>query len=200
MTKREFLAALEARLSGLPEADKRESLEYYSEIIADRIDDGLTEEEAVAAVGSLDSIVGGILSDVPLTKIVKEKVKPKRKMNALEIVFLILGAPIWLSLVLALVLMVLSCYLVLWSVVVTFYTVTLSLGIFGLTGVAGIVFFGVKGELMGGLFLLGAGLVCAGLAILFFYLSSLVAKGVITLGKAMVIGMKRLFVGKETVK
>lgn len=200
MTKSEFLSALEARLSGLPEEDKRESLEYYAEMIDDRIEDGIPEEEAVNAIGSVDSVVSEILSNVPLTKIVKEKVKPSRKIGAWEIVLLVLGSPLWLSLVLALAAVVLSCYLVLWSVVLTFYAVTLSLGVGGLAGIAVMILFGVRGELTAGLLMLGAGLVCAGLAILFFHLSNLVARGVIALSRVMAAGMKRLFAGKEAAK
>lgn len=60
MTKFEFLAALEARLPGLSEADRRKTLEYYSEMIDDRTDDGLSQEEAVEAIGSLDDLVSEI--------------------------------------------------------------------------------------------------------------------------------------------
>lgn len=62
MTKIEFLTALAARLSGIPADDRQKSLEYYAEMIDDRIDDGLSEEEAVNAVGSMDAIVEEILS------------------------------------------------------------------------------------------------------------------------------------------
>ena len=37
MTKSEFLSALENRLSGLPKDDVQKSIDYYSEIIDDRM-------------------------------------------------------------------------------------------------------------------------------------------------------------------
>ncbi|MBR5538496.1 MAG: hypothetical protein IKU61_01205 [Clostridia bacterium] len=54
MNKQEFLEELRKGLSGLPKEDVRERLNFYGEIIDDRIEEGLTEEEAVfgAFVGS----------------------------------------------------------------------------------------------------------------------------------------------------
>ena len=57
MDKHDFLMQLQNRLSGLPQEDIEERLNFYNEMIDDRIEDGLSEEEAIAAVGSLDEIV-----------------------------------------------------------------------------------------------------------------------------------------------
>ena len=57
MTKIEFLLALSERLSGLPKEEKLERLNFYSEMIEDRIEEGLSEEEAVAAVGTIDELI-----------------------------------------------------------------------------------------------------------------------------------------------
>ena len=63
MNKKEFLAALRAGLAGLPEADVQHWLDFYSEIIDDRMEEGMTESEAVADVGSVHTIVTQILSE-----------------------------------------------------------------------------------------------------------------------------------------
>ena len=60
MTKQEFLSRLREGLSGLPEDDIAERLTFYGEMIDDRIEDGLSEEEAVAEVGSVDDIAAQI--------------------------------------------------------------------------------------------------------------------------------------------
>lgn len=196
MTKDEFLSALGSRLSGIPSEDRRKSLEYYSEIIDDRMEDGLSQEEAVEALGSVEDIVLTILSDISLGKLVKEKVTPKGRW---ETVLLVLGAPLWLSAALALACLVLSVYLMLWSAVASLYAVTASLGATAAAGLIAMVLLAARGELLAGLFLLGGGLVCAGLTILVFHLSSLAAKGTIALSKLAVTGVKRLFLRKETV-
>ena len=43
MTKQEFLRELWNRLTELPQEDVEKSLDYYSEMIDDRVEDGLTE-------------------------------------------------------------------------------------------------------------------------------------------------------------
>lgn len=78
MTKLQFLLSLHNKLSGLPQNEIEERLNFYSEMIEDRIEDGLSEEEAVSEIGTVDEIAEQIVSDIPLTKIVKEKIKPKR--------------------------------------------------------------------------------------------------------------------------
>ena len=98
MNKYEFLGRLRERLVGLPPKDIEKSLDYYAEIIADRVEDGMSEEEAVAALGTLDEIVAQILEDTPLPKLVKEKVRPKRALRTWEILLIVLGFPLWLPL------------------------------------------------------------------------------------------------------
>lgn len=73
MNKKEFLDSLRGRLEGLPQEDIKRSLEYYSESIDDRIEDGLTEEEAVLALGSMEEIVAQIYAESSQTEEKEEK-------------------------------------------------------------------------------------------------------------------------------
>ena len=57
MNKTQFLEELSRRLEGLSDAERRIALDFYAELISDRMEDGMTEEEAVAALGSIDQIV-----------------------------------------------------------------------------------------------------------------------------------------------
>jgi uncharacterized membrane protein len=58
MKKIEFLKGLESRLTGLNEEEKNDILNYYQELIEDKMDDeGLLEEEVISELGSLDEIV-----------------------------------------------------------------------------------------------------------------------------------------------
>ena len=45
ITKQEFLLQLREKLSGLPQADIDERVAFYGEMIDDRVEEGLTEEE-----------------------------------------------------------------------------------------------------------------------------------------------------------
>lgn len=57
MRKEEFLTALRANLTGLSPEGVEKLVEFCSEMIDDRMEDGLTEEEAVAAAGPLDELI-----------------------------------------------------------------------------------------------------------------------------------------------
>ena len=81
MTKVDFLAALKNGLSCLPQEDIVERLNFYSEMIDDRIGDGLSEENAVKETGDVNEIITQIIADVPLSKLIKQKIKPKRLKN-----------------------------------------------------------------------------------------------------------------------
>ena len=90
MTKKEFMSSLREKLSGLGEEDIRKSLDYYSE----RIEDGMTEEEAVADVGTPDECANAILMDMPLSKVVKAKINKERSIKWWDVLLIILGAPL----------------------------------------------------------------------------------------------------------
>ena len=114
MSKQEFLAQLEKGLYGLPQADIDERLGFYSEMIDDRMEEGLSEEEAVAGIGSVDEVIAEIVAEIPLSKLVKERI-PKQ-IDAGLIVLLVLGFPVWLPLLIAGVAVVFSLYGSLWAV------------------------------------------------------------------------------------
>ena len=78
MTKLEFVLELNDRLSGLPSDEIEECIGFYVEMIEDGVEDGISEEEAVARIGKIDEIVDQIIAGIPFTKIAKEKIKPKR--------------------------------------------------------------------------------------------------------------------------
>lgn len=65
MNKQEFLAALRAGLSGLSQEDLQRTLDFYAEIIDDCMEDGMTEAEAVVAVGPLDEILSHLRAESP---------------------------------------------------------------------------------------------------------------------------------------
>lgn len=197
MRKNEFLADLCNRLQGLPQEDIAECLTFYGEMIDDRIEEGLSEEDAVRQMGSIDEIVRQTLAEIPLVKLVGKRVKPKRALKAWEIVLIAVGSPIWLSLIVAAFAVVLSLYAVLWSVVVSLWSVVASLVGCAVGGVASGVLFLCLGNTETGLAMISAGLVCAGLSILGFFGCLAATKGSARLSKGIAVGIKKLFIKKE---
>ena len=197
MDKKEFLSALEARLAGLPEADRQSSLDFYAEMLDDLTEGGMTEQEAVASLGSVDAIVQEILMDTPLPKLIKAKMKPKRRMRAWEIVLIAVGSPVWFPILIALFAVALSLYITLWAVVISLYAADLAFAISAPAGIVAAILLFVQGEAAGGLLFLGAGLVLAGLTVLWLLLCNLTAKGTWQLGKLTLRGIKACFVRKK---
>ncbi|MBE6555911.1 MAG: DUF1700 domain-containing protein [Ruminococcaceae bacterium] len=190
MRKQEFLDALRTKLSGLPKQDVGERLNFYGEMIDDRVEEGLSEEEAVLDIGSVEEIAAQIIADIPLTKIVKERVKPKRRLRAWEILFLALGSPIWLSLAVAAFAVIFSLYASLWAVIVSLWAVFASLAVCPIGSVPTCVIFAVGGNGASGVAVLAAGIVCLGLSIFMLYGCKAATKGALILTKKMAISIK----------
>ena len=197
MTKLKFILSLNDRLSGLPRDEVEERLNFYSEMIEDRMEEGLSEEEAVAAVGSVDEIAKEIVAEIPLTKIAKEKIKPRRKLRAWEIVLLVLGAPIWASLLVAAISVIVSVYAVIWAVIVSLWAVFGALVGCSAGGVLGGTVLAIGGSALSGIAMIGASAVCAGLAIFLFFGCSFVTGGTLWLTKKIILSIKNCFIKKE---
>lgn len=198
MNKEQFLNELRSRLNGLPRAELEERLFFYGEMIDDHVEDGLTEEEAVAGIGTVDEIVDQILEEVPLSALVKEKVRQRRGLKIWEIILIVLGFPVWLPLLISAFAIALSLYVVLWSVMISIWAVDLSLAACAVGGVLSAVWYLVKGNPAATGFAFGAAVICAGLAVLLFYGCVELTKALIRLTKKMVLGVKAMFIGKET--
>lgn len=194
MNKQQFLAELRKHLFGLPQDDIKQSLDYYAEMIDDRIEDGISEEDAVSDIGDPQEIAKQILMDIPMTKLVKAKAKPSRTLRAWEIVLLAAGSPIWVSLLVAAAAVVISVYIVLWSVIISLYAIAISVAACSIAGIAFFAIYMITGRLAEGAFMLGAGLVCIGLAILMFFAFNRITKGLLWLSKKIWLLIKSCFI------
>ena len=192
MSKAEFLTKLRESLSGLAPADINTSMEFYSEIIDDRMEEGLSEEEAVACLGSIDDIRDKVLEAVPITKIVKEKIKPGKPMSALAVILLIIGFPLWFPLVIAGSAVTFTIYLVFWILILCLIVVNFSALICG--GALIVQAFVYASTIAGGMFLFGIGLASFGAAILLFHAFRGLANLLIAGSKLFLLGLKKLFI------
>ena len=200
MTKVNFLFELRDKLSGLPTEDIEERLNFYSEMIEDRMEEGLSEEDAVAAIGTTDEIAKQIISEIPFTKIAKEKLKPKNNLKIWEIILLVLGFPLWFSLLIAAFAVAFSLYIALWAVIISFWAVFASFIGCAVGGIISGVVFSLNGNTLTGIAMLAAALVCAGLSIFTFFGCKLATKGILLLTKKVIIYTKSLFVKKGEAK
>ena len=197
MDKKEFIAALRARLAGLPERELEDRLGFYIEMIDDRMEEGSAEQDAVAQIGTVEQIAAEILGDVPLAALAKQRIKPRRKLKAFEIVLLVIGSPIWISLLLSALAVVLALYASWWSVLISLWASFASFAGVALGGAAvGPALCLWQGEGYGLLVIAGA-LVSAGLAIFSFFGCREATRGTVKLTKRMMLGLKKAFLKKE---
>ena len=200
MTKHNFLAELEEKLAGLPQKDIDERLDFYSEMIDDRIEDGLSEEEAVADIGSVDDIAEQIIRETPLSKIVKKRLEPSKKTETWKTALIIIGFPIWLPLIAAIFAVVLSIYATLWSVVASIWVVFASLVGAGVGGIWVGTVVAITASVPSGLFLVFSGILLLGLSILLFLGSLGATRGMSWLTKRIALWIKKLFIRKEAAR
>lgn len=203
MLKQEFLDTLNRKLSNLPKKDVEERLNFYSEMIEDRIEEGLSEEDAVAGIGSVDEIAAQIAAQIaaelPFAKDIKTRITPKKRLTAREIVPLVLGSPIWLSLAIAAVAVIISLYAALWSLIIALWAVFGSLVGCALGGVVAGIAFAINANGLTGTALIGAGFICAGLAIFLFFGGKAATNGTLLLTQKIVLNAKKRLIKKEEI-
>ncbi len=197
MNRTEFMTELRRQLEALPEQDRDKSLQFYREMIDDRIlEDGYSEEEAVSALGSMDEIVAQIFAETPLPHFVKQNIRSRRPLGAGEILLLVLGAPLWIPLLVTVASLVLTAYFLLWVAVIVIFAVAVAL----LVSAGGCVVGGILGLVSGipPLVLIGVILLCAGGGLLLFAGGTYAARGAAWLCRKSAVGLKRLVLKRST--
>ena len=195
MTKNEFLSELREKLQGLPPADIDERVSFYEEMIDDRVDEGEREEDIIEEIGDVDDVVMEIAKDTPLVKIVKEKIKPKRRIKAWEIVLLAVGFPLWFSLAIVALVLILVFWLLVWVMVIVTYAVETTLVATSVSGAIAFMAYLANGEM--NFAPIGMSIMCAGAALLMVFACIGATKGSIKLSKKIVTGIKMLIIGKK---
>ena len=168
MKRNEFMEAVRKKLKGLSEEDINKALEFYDEIINDKVEDGVPEDEAVDALGTPDEIAEQILMGMSLPKLVKAKAKPAGGFKAWEIVLIILGFPVWFPLLVAAASIVFALFIVILALVISFFAIVISFGIGGLVLVAASVMALIAGSGASAVYQIGVALMLIGLAVLLF--------------------------------
>lgn len=200
MTKEQFILELMEKLSPLPIETFEESISFYTEMIDDRMEDGMSEEDAVNDIGDIDDIATQILTDAPIVTLVKQKIKPKKRLGIGNIILLILGSPIWLSLLIAAFAVIFSTWISCWAVIVSFWAAFVSVAASAIGDIIVGIGFLIIGKGFPGGILLSLSMVCAGLSIFFFYGCKAATKGIAILTKKIILGFKKYFIKKHFVK
>jgi len=126
MNKRQFLDALNKELRVLSRSERKVFISYYDELIEDEIESGTLEETAVSVVGDVKQIANDILKNQEGTKIKLSSTRSK----VFNIVLLVLGFPLWgsLLLMLALLLLMLALIVLMGYMLIWFIPLILGMG------------------------------------------------------------------------
>ncbi len=193
MRKQEFLFRLKRRLKGLSKSEAEERLSFYSEMIDDCVEEGYTEDEAVAKIGSVDDISRQIIDESHI-------VNPKRKRKTWESVLFWIGSPLWISIVAAAFSVAVALYVSLFATVVCAWAVFVSFAACGVAGTVAAIPYAIFANAPAGFALFGAGVVCAGLAILSFYGCRELTKVAFSLTKGLTRCIIKCFKKKEKIQ
>lgn len=196
MTKADFLRLLERALAQLSDEERQKNLEYYSELLDDMMEEGMTEAEATAKLGSPNQIAQNILQEMPLSKLVSTRMKPRSGWTPLAIVLAVVGSPVWVPLLLAAVAVVLALFVSIWALGFAAVAVVIALAV----AVVAAPIFAVRAAVMTlplGLMLLGAGLVLLGLCVLGGLMAVELCKLLWQLTVWLAHKIKGLFIRKE---
>lgn len=202
MNKKTFVRSLSRRLRALPAAERAQSLDYYTEMIQDRMEEGLSEEQAVGQLGSVDEIARQILQDAPPAP------KEGGKRSGWTVALIVLGSPIWLSLgiaglavalalAIAVLAIVLSLYVVAWSLVASFYAMDLCMAVGGPAGLLGVVVGLMRGNVNQAVWFFCCGCALLGLALLLFPPLNHATVAVAQASACCARGLKRLVLGRR---
>ena len=134
MTRDEFLGRLVELLACLPEDQVEETKAFYAEAIADRMEDGMSEEEAVAAMGVPGEVAEATLDDLPAVP--RAIARTRRRSTALLWVLTIVGSPVWVPLLVAFVAVALSVYACIWVLALCVWVIAAAIGAAGVSCLA----------------------------------------------------------------
>lgn len=195
MTKIEFLQELRNALRKLPQHEIDQTLAFYSEAIDDRVEDGMAEDEAVAALGPIDDIVRQVTASVP--PIPRAIAKANTGNRAVNIVLLVLFSPIWVPIALAFALTVTAVYLALWMLIASLWVLVALLLLCTPLGLVGLAYCLTAGFPATGAWVLGGGLIGTGAGLLCLFGAAAASKALLELTRKFAGWVRGLFKRKS---
>jgi Predicted membrane protein len=178
MTRLDFINELKKFLAPLSETERNRSILYYNEFIDDRIEDGMSEEDAIACLENPAVIAERILSEmgfsqtqtqsqsIPRYQTAEKTAKPSRgKLTGGVIALIILGFPLWFPLLITFFSLVFALVVTVWSVVFALFAAAVSCIVACIGAVIAAPFIIFGGHLLTSIFCAGGGLIAGAFGI-----------------------------------
>jgi len=173
MTKTEYLKKLRRALRQVKAEERSKSLAYFGEVIDDRMEDGVSEQDAINELESVEAAAERIIAEAKALG----QIKPRRSLW--EIALIVLGFPLWFPLILTIAVVVLTVYGLVWVIIAVLFVTAAVLGVSGIAGLIGL--FMLLGSNTAAAFAaFGLGLACAGLGVAVFIPALYIAKAYAT--------------------
>ena len=195
MNKTEFLRELEKELKKINKKEYKNYISYYDELIEDYKEDGNSEDEAIEKIGNPKDIANNNIEELNNSAINSMTTS----LKVVSIILIILGSPLWGTLVLCVLCLILSlfiligcAYLLIWCI--PFMTAALGVASsFG--GIISVVLsvFAIQDGIHIFLFQLGAGLLITGIGVLVSLFTLWISKKFINITKRFTKKIVELF-------
>lgn len=194
MNRQEYLEALRKALSDMPYSEVEKSVMYCSEIIDDKIEDGMTEQQAVDSMDDISSAARQIKLDQSMGTLIAARANSAGKK--LSTAAIIVGAPLWAAFAAIVFAAVITMYAVLWAIDIALWAVFAAFAAVGAFGplIAAYMF---TVDARSGCVILAGSLVSAGLAIFMFILNKFLSRQLIRFTAFIWRKLKTLFVRKK---
>ena len=140
MNKIDFFKQIKESLKLFDQQEVNEIITYYEEIIADKVENGFTEEEAINSLGNVDSIINELKVNIVMKR------SEKKSTNSLKNFTIILGicsTPILLPLGITFAVLFFSIFVILFSLIFSF-------GVTGFAVIIAVLFESIRGLIDGG--------------------------------------------------
>lgn len=200
MNKQEFLNNLAGRLASLPKNEVDKFVAYYNEMIDDRVEDGMTENDAVDALGDIRIVAESIMYDMSIPALMKAKVSESKERASNKIVWLTLaiaGSPVWFPLLIAFAAVIFALYISVWSIIVSLYAAVASFGIACIAGIVGGLVRIFISSMPLGLCIIGAAVFCGGLCLFLYWPVLYITKQLIKFSTDSTRKIKSLIISRK---
>lgn len=199
MKKNEFLDKLRLEIHSLPYDEVEKTIAYYDEMISDRMEDGSSEDEAVASLGTPESIARDLLAHQPFSTIIKRRYEDFKKKNdpnntAAVVVIMILLFPVWFPIAMSALSFAASIFAGIGSLIIALWAISLAIGVGGIALIISSVFGFATAFIPTGFFAIGSGIALIGLSILAFVGAYYGTIGIVKLLGLIIHSIKKLFV------
>lgn len=193
MTKDEYLSELRAGLAAFSKDEVDRAVSFYEEMVDDRVEAGVSEEEAVGSLEPPAEAAARIISEMPAVPRAAARLRSPetpRSWSVAFIVAVVIGSPAWIPLALGVIMVVVGCFIGLFGLLVAVWAIAASMLLGAPIGllylVAGVKAGSVAGALMG----LGCGVAVTGVGVLGIHLavvaSKLLVKAIVWCARAVV--------------